>query len=478
MSLKKKTIWGLFWAFLSQFGKLISQFIIISILAHLLSPENFGLIAMATVFTEFALIFVDMGIGSALIQKQDAKEEHYCAAFWFNILVGLILMLLMMLSSPLIAKFYKQPQLQPILMALSLNFVLSSFNVVQQSLLMKEMEFKKLAIRDIGAAILSGGLGIYLAFNGFGVWSLVVQLLSATFLNSILLWGLSSWRPRLLFSLSSIKDIASFGGNLTGFTVINYFSRNIDKLLIGKFLGSSPLGLYSLAYRLMLYPLQNISWVVARVSFPVFSKVQNELDKVRNFYLRQIKAISLITFPLMGCLFVLAPEFVIVVLGTKWNPIITPLRIFCLCGMSQSIGTTVGPIYMSQGRADILFKLQFFGTGLTVVAILVGFKWGIIGVSVCYTLFSIIWNNFNFFVINKLIGLKNSNFYLQLKKSCLITFTVALIVAIVKIFATPSSLLSLCITMCVGLSVYFSLLLITKEISFEDRRFTCNVLNN
>ena len=299
MSLKEKIIKGLYWSGASQAGKQISQFIITIILARLLSPADFGLLAMATVFVNFAMIFSEMGISSALIQKQDTHNRHYYSVFWFNIFVGICLTLFFIAVSPLIARFYKKPELVPILAVISLNFFFSSFVIIQQTILTKEMDFRKLAIRDVVAVIIAGIVGVVLAYNGFGVWSLVFQSLVFTLADVVLLWTVSSWRPKFSFAMADIKDIFHFSANLTGFNIVNYFARNVDQLLIGKFLGAQALGFYSLAYKLMLYPLQNISWVIGKVMFPAFSKIQQDLEKVRNSYMKMTRVISFITFPLM-----------------------------------------------------------------------------------------------------------------------------------------------------------------------------------
>lgn len=198
------------------------------ILARLLSPDDFGLLAMATVFVNFAMIFGEMGISSALIQKQDTHDRHYYSAFWLNVVTGAFLTLIFISLSPFIAWFYKKPQLQPILMVISINFFISSFVVIQQMFLTKEMDFKRLAVRDILAVVVAGGIGIYLAYHGFGVWSLVCQSITFTLLNAILLWIVSPWRPKFSFAMQDIKDIFNFSANLTGFNIVNYFARNID----------------------------------------------------------------------------------------------------------------------------------------------------------------------------------------------------------------------------------------------------------
>lgn len=478
MSLKEKTIKGLYWSGASQAGKQISQFIIVAILARLLSPNDFGLLAMATVFINFGMIFSEMGISSALIQKQDTHDRHYYSAFWLNVVVGIALTLIFATISPLIAWFYKKPELQLILAVISINYFISSFVVIQQTILTKEMDFKSLAIRDIIAVVLSGGIGIYMAFHGFGVWSLVFQSITFTLFNAILLWALSPWRPKYQFAKSDIKDIFGFSANLTGFNVVNYFARNVDQLLIGKFLGAQALGYYSLAYRLMLYPLQNISWVIGKVMFPAFSKIHDNLEKVRGNYLKTVKIIALIAFPIMLGLFAVAPEFIKVIFGIKWAEAITTIRILCVCGLFQSIGTTVGVIYLSLGRVDMLFKLQFWGTALVVVFILIGLKWGINGVALFYTLQSVLWIIINLHIISKLTESNLRSIYSNLKTPLAIAIgAIAPFIIIKNIILLPQMFQLVLFASSWAIS-YMVMLFIFKEVTFKNRMPTLSILDN
>jgi len=469
MDLRKKTIKGIFWSFLSQGGKQVSQIIIITILARLLSPDDFGTLAMVLVFTNFAMIFSEMGMIGALVQKTDTRDRHYHSAFWLNIIVGIGLTLIFMVSSPLIAWFYKKPELKPILFIVSFNFIFSSFTIVQQAILTKEMDFKSLAIRDIISMILGGIVGIIMAYHGFGVWSLVYQLIVTTLMNACLLWVLSSWRPKFEFAMADIKDIFNFSANVTGFNVLNYFSRNLDQLLIGKFLGPIALGYYSLAYKIMLYPLQNISWVIIKVMFPAFSKIQDNIREMRLNYLKMIKAISLVTFPLMAWLFCVAPEIVHIFIGDKWKPVIILIRIFCFCGVAQSIGTTAGTIYLAKGKVDLQLKLQILGTLNVIIAIFIGLKYGIIGVSLAYTIQAVLWVLINMGIVLKLItapwgGLKST----LLSATKLFTALIVLLsIARLVLTTTPTILFS--IMTILSVLIYFGFLFMLKEFYFEGK---------
>lgn len=471
MNLKEKTIKGLTWSGISQVITQISQLSITAILARLLSPNDFGLLGMTVVFTNFINIFCEMGVSGALIQRQDLDESHYSSVFWLNIMSGIVLMFITMAISPYIAQFYNEPKLSPILMLISVNFLITSLTIVQRTIFSKEMEFKKLAIVEVISVIAAGIVGIYFAYSGHGVWSLIYRLLVLSFANMVLLWVLSAWKPRFIFSINAIRDIFSFSVNLMGFNVINYIARNIDTLLIGKFLGAQSLGYYTLAYRLMLYPIQNISGVIGKVMFPAFSKIQNDLEKVRNTYLKMIKAISLVTFPLMCGLFAVAPEFVNVLFGEKWQPTIILIQILCICGIIQSIGTTNGNILLSQGRAALSFKMQIVGTILLTIFILVGLKWGIIGVSISYVLYTAFFVHFTFYITIKVIKLSYYIFYSKILPSYAMGAIIAVSLMLTRQLFALSTLPLLITLICIGLFIYISLLIVSKNIIIKDRRF-------
>lgn len=475
MSLKKKTIHGLAWAFTSQIGKQGSQFVITAILARLLSPSDFGLLGMATVFTNFAMIFGELGVSSALIQKQDADERHLSSAFWLNIMAGIGLTLIFILLSPLIAKFYNRPELKPMLMVMSFNYILASFTIIQQSILTKDMDFRSLMIRDIIAVIVAGIVGIAMAYKGFGVWSLVYQLLTFTAINGILLWTFSKWRPKFIFSLTAIRDIFHFSVHMTGFQTVNYFARNIDYLLIGKFLGAQPLGYYTLAYRLMLMPLQNVSSVIGRVMFPAFSKIQDELEKIHSGYLKMIKAISSITFPLMLLLFAVTTEFVNVIFGSNWQPSIILIRILCFCGLVQSVGgPIVGTLRLSQGEARLHFKLGVLNAIFSGLSILLGLRWGIYGVALSYTVFSVFWSYYTNLVTFPLIKLSMAKFFASLTYPTINAFIVMLSTIALKSILPFSQLINLVILAIAGLLVYSFLLLFTKQLLVVNKKIIFN----
>ena len=384
LSLTFRTFKAVIWSGASQITGLVLQIGIGAVLARLLFPKDFGLLGMVAVFAGFVGMFQELGLGAAIVQRKDITEKHLSSVFLLNIFAGLILSLIMIGLAPGIAYFYNEKRLALIAMILGTRFFLSSFGIIQRTLFTKQLEFKKLAIVDIVSEAIAGIIAIFLALKGLGVWSLVVQALVSSIVSVFILWFWSQWRPSLTFCWKSLKELFGYGLNLMGFRFVNYFSRNLDNLLIGKFLGAASLGFYGKAYNLMLMPIQNISWTISRALFPAFSIIQDDLPKVREKYLQTNKYISMITFPMMMGLLVLAPETIRILFGHKWENSIILLQILCPVGMLQSISTSVGTIYMSQGRTDVQLKWSIFASIITVLAFAIGIRWGVVGVAIAY----------------------------------------------------------------------------------------------
>ncbi len=352
MTLEQKTISGMKWSGTSQILRQISQVITSIILARLLAAEDFGLLGMAFVFINLVAVFNNFGIGSVVVQKQDIDDGNLSSVFWFSLVIGFLAVLIIIAAAPFIAIFFNQSALIPIISVMSLNFIFISLSTVQNSILLKNLKLKKLTFLEVFSTIFSGIIGVILAFLGYGVWSLVWQSIALNLVYTILLWITNDWMPKLHFDWKDIKSIINFTSNLSGFNLLNYFSRNADKLLIGKFLGATALGYYTLAYTIMLYPLSNISSVLSKVMFPALSQIQHDHSKFRSFYIKSTRYIAFITFPMMLGLFAIADEFVLIVYGEKWAPAIFLIKVLSIIGLVQSIATMVGSIYLSKGRTD------------------------------------------------------------------------------------------------------------------------------
>lgn len=405
MSLKNSATSGIKWSSVSQVGRQFMQIITTAILARLLSPSDFGLVGMATIIIGFIGLFQDLGTSSAIIQRKELSNTLFNSIFWLNLAFGVLSMAILWLFAPVAASFYHEPRVTSVLRVLSLNFLLSSISISQKALLEKNLAFNTLAKIEISAVIAASFLGIGLAVMGFGVWSLVSQTLTLVTVTTVLLWLATRWKPKIMFDWSEVREISSYSLHLTGFSIFNYFSRNADYLLIGRFLGSQDLGYYTLAYRLMLYPLQNISAVIGRVMFPVFSQIQNNDARFRAAYLRVVGTIALISFPMMVGLWKLAKPFALTFFGAQWQPVILLLMILSPVGILQSVITTIGIIYQVKGRTDWLFRWGIISGTLVVIAFVIGLQWGIIGVASAYTIATLILAYPNFAIPFRLIHL-------------------------------------------------------------------------
>lgn len=472
MNLKIKTVQGIGWSGISKILHLLFQFGVTAILARLLTPNDFGLLALVAVFTNFVMIFRDFGLTAAIIQRKGITEEHLSSCFWINILAGFLLTLILIFLAPLISHFYGEARLVHIIMILASNFFISSFGVVKIALFTKEMNFKSLVIVEISAVAISGAVAVVLAFSGFGVWSLVWQQILSNIVRIFFLWIFSNWKPKFMFKWYHVKELLGFGLNLTGSNFVNYFKRNLDNLLIGRFLGSTPLGFYNLAYRLLLFPLSNISSMIGRVMFPSLSVIQNDKNKVCSAYIKATRYIAVITFPLMIGLFVVAPQFIRVIFGLQWERSIFLVQVLAIVSLNQSIASTVGWIYQSQGRTDIMFQWGIFSTIIVTIGFVIGLRWDIEGMAVAYALTIFLLTYPGYTICFRLINLKFSYFIVQFKSIFLAAIGMGSIVFILRYFMETvlgeNDLVILIATVITGILSYaFLLYLLEKNIYKE-----------
>jgi PST family polysaccharide transporter len=388
---KHQVFSGLAWSAGGRVAQQVIAFGLTIVLSRLLSPEDYGEMAMVMVFTGFAGMLADAGFTSALVQKQEMAELLTETVFWLNTVSGLLLTAITFAFAPWLAVFFHAPALKTIFRVVAVIFILTSLGNVPGALLQKRMDFRTLVRIDTWSLFLSGVLGVALALSGAGVWSLVAQSLANTFLVSLLRCASCRWLPRWRFSKSALKSVWGYAGNLYGFNLINYWARNADRIVIGKFFGAAPVGLYNRAYGLMLLPITQVNSVISAVVFPAFASIQNDKPRVKRIYLRAIGMVALITFPVMFGLLVTAQPFILAVYGPKWIGVVPLLQILALVGAMQVLINSVGGLYLSQGRTDILLK---WGVVFSIVVLLsfgVGLALGSVrAVAVCYCVANIL----------------------------------------------------------------------------------------
>ncbi len=476
-NLLKSTASGVWWTGISQFLSQAFQFIVIIILARLLYPEEFGIVGMAAIFTGFISRFNELGLSAAIIQRKNVNEIHLSTSFWTSLATGTILCILTIIVSPYIADYFQEELVRPILIVSSINFIVGAFTVIPRTLFTKSLDFKKLAIVEICATFISGVISILLAVNGYGVWSLVLGGISNSLVSVLIFWKMSTWRPSSKFSIPHFKELFSFGGHFMGSSVLNYIDSNVDYLVVGRMIGASALGYYTLAYNLITFPLYKISTIITRVTFPAFSRIQNDNPTLRTGYLKVVRYISMITFPMLAGMFVVAPEFILVVYGSKWTPMILTLQILCLAGALKSVGTTVGTILLSKGRPDIQFKWNILTVIVLTIAVLSGVKYGIEGVAAMVTISAVLLFSIIQRITNKLIELSMYNYFKAIYPA--IIGSISLIIAVniyKKLILTngPPASEILISSILIGIAVYALFMRIFFNNLLNEMRFIVN----
>ena len=384
MSLKKRVFSGVKWVAFANISRQLFSLISVVIFARLLSPDDFGVYAILMVFVTFLTMFRDMGTTAVIIHISNPPQILLSSIFYLNLFIGFLFFVVLNFSSSFISHYFEIPKLELMIEIISISFIINSLAIVQKALFQKEMNFKYLSFIETSSLFLGIILGISSAFYGLGVYSLLIQSLATFIIDSSLVLYYSPWKPSREFSLDEVKKIWNYSANLSAFEFMNYFATNADNFLIGKYLSSSALGVYSLAYKIMLYPLQNISRTLMRVIFPAFSTIKDDNKRFRNAYLRVIFFISLVSFPLMIGLMSTADVFVKVLFGDKWVGLAILLVILAPSGILRSIFTTVGPIYTAKGNTNMQFKLGMVNSLLTLVGFVLGLSYGVNGVAFAY----------------------------------------------------------------------------------------------
>lgn len=471
--LTRRTLAGFGWTAGSRLAGQLASFSLSVILARLLSPKDFGLLALATVFTGFAQLFSDLGLSAALVQAKKIEETHRSSVFWLNVAIGAGITCLLAALSPLIALFFDQPKVQPLVLVLSLSFVLGSFGIVQRSLLLRAMNFRAIAVADTASVWLSGGLAIGLAYSGWGVWSLVVQGLVRATLVSTFLAIAGRWRPRLLWRRDSLRELFGYSANLAGFTLLNYWIRNADNLLIGKFFGPEALGLYTRAYATMLLPVTQLTNVLGNVMFPAFSRIQDDPERVKRAFLRANALIALVSFPAMFGLAAIARDFVLVVYGERWVRVAGLLQVLAIVGGLQSVASTVGWIYRSQGRTDILLRWGLVTAAILIGGIALGVAYGSIeGVAIGYAIASAALMYHNFSIPGRYVGMRASEVFVALARTtaCSTLMAVGVAAMSVSLRASWRPLPRLLLEVAAGAALYAGLTALFNRQAWQDLR--------
>ena len=411
-NLKVKAARGLFWSSVDRFSSQGISFVFSIFLARILDISDYGIVAMIVVFMAVAQAFVDSGFSSALIRKPDLNEEDKSTAFYFNIIVGLACYGILFIVSPLIADFYDEPLLSPIIRVTGLSIVFNSLCVVQRALFTIAVDFKTQAIISLACTVISGVVGLVMAYNGYGVWALVAQSTVSTFLNFVLLWLCSRWRPVTGFSKASFHYLFNFGSKLLASGLLDTLYNNAYPIVIGKFYNSAQLGLFSRAQGYASLPSSNITGILQRVTFPVLSLMQDDDERLALNYRRLLRVSAFVVFPLMVMLAAVAAPLIRVMITSKWDGCVGFLQILSIAMMWYPIHAINLNLLQVKGRSDLFLRLEIykkmFGVLILICTIPLGVTamcWGLVVGSV----FSLVMNTY---YTGKLIKV---GFFIQMK---------------------------------------------------------------
>ena len=376
-NLRNKAKRGFAWNFLERLVTNGIQFILTIILARLLSPEDYGIIAMPAIFMAIAQVLIDSGFANALIRKPDLDEKDLSTAFYFNVIVGVVAYLLLYASSPLIANFFKMPILSKLLKVTALVVFFNSLGIVQQALMTKRMDFKTQAVISTINTFASGVFGVWMAYTGYGVWALVVQQISSAFLRTVLLWIYGKWRPLRVWSKKSFRYLWNYGSKVVVIGLLDSIYNNVYTFVIGKRYNVDDLGNYTRAQQFADLPINNIGGIVQRVTLPLLSEIQHDNSRLGAIYLKLIEMLSLLVIPLMFGLAAMASPLIVAILGKEWEGCILLFQIVCVARIWTPFSAINGNLLQVKGRTDLQLKLEFVKKAMITLILGLTFSHGV-----------------------------------------------------------------------------------------------------
>lgn len=467
-SLKQKTVKGILWSSLERFSVQGIQFVVMIIMARMLTPNDYGLVGMLAVFIAVSQSLVDSGFSQALIRKQNRTETDNSTVFYFNVAVGFILYGLLFAAAPLIADFYNEPQLTAITRIMGLSVLFNSFVVVQRALLTIKIDFETQAKAALSAAIVSGCLGIWMAANEYGVWSIVTQQLTNLGINTILLWILSHWRPHRIYSWKSFHNLFGFGSKLMISGLLGTIYHNIYLIIIGRVFSAADLGYYTRAHQFTDFPSSNVSGIIQRVTYPILCSIQNEDERLSDVYRRFLRLSAFIVFPLMMGLAAVAEPLVLALLKEQWLFAATLISIICFSMMWYPIHSINLNLLQVKGRSDLFLKLEIYKKIVGIVILCITIPMGLIAMCVGSFFSSIIALIINTYYTGKLIKVgflrQMHDLFPILGLSSSMGGFVYLIIHLISL----NPIVELSLGICIGIIYYILLSILFKFSEFNE----------
>jgi teichuronic acid exporter len=468
--LKQKVISGLFWSVSEKFGFAAIQFVVVTILARLLEPSDFGMIACLSIFIGLSNALVESGFSQALIYKQAPTHSDYSSVFFVNIFMGTLMYAAIFFAAPLIAAFYKQPLLVDLTRVLCLVFLINSFSRIQNVLLVKEMSFKKLLMIRIPSFLIGGVVGIVMAYSGMGVWSLVYQQLTTQIINTIQFTFRSRWRPSFIFNLDSIKSLSAYGGNLMMSSVLNVLYSNIDSIFIGKFSSMTDVGFFQRAKSTKQLPINTLGYSLNSVTFSALSAISDDDDRLRRAYKQMISQAFFLLTPVLVGMAVLGKNIFIILFTEKWLPAVPYFQWLCFAGIFQIINSYNLNILKVKGRTDLFLRINLIRKVLESVVMFVAIKESIFALVVVMLIIEIIAYLFNSYLCGKFIDYTLRSQLRDLLPIIAVNSTMLIIMYALILFTASFTVTGLIGYTIIGAAVYVLLAYFLKLEVFENLR--------
>jgi O-antigen/teichoic acid export membrane protein len=455
--LRSKVVVGFAWTFGVNVLVQVSRILFAVALARLLTPHEYGLAGMALVFSTLVLVFSDLSLGVGLVQRREITEEDRSTVFWTAAGVGVLLTLAgVTLASPL-AAFYGEPEVEPLFATLSLSFVVTSLGATHAALLHRELQYRAVNVRIATSTILGGAAGISVAAAGYGPWALIVWQLVVSVVSTTLLWLSMPWRPRLIFSTRSLRDLGSFGIRIFGVRVLEYVRTNGDKLLVGRVLGSAPLGIYTVAFNIQLLPITRFLVIVQDTLLPALSRIQDERERLAAVWLRATRLVAAVLIPTLLGIIVVAPDLISVLLGERWSAAAPILQIMAGGVIAVSVTAIGFQVLTALDRSATLLRFSLTEVLVLVAALAVGIQWGLSGLALAYGLALLPTRTFLAWLTARTVGVPFRRYLrtvaeLALPALVMLASIVSLRLALVE--ADVAAPLRLAIVVATGIAVY------------------------
>lgn len=416
--LKQATIRSAGWSSLSIGAKALLTLMSVPILARLISPEHYGVVGLATLVVEMVALFGEVGFHSALIQRKRVFRLDLDTAFWTNVLVGLVLALAVLAAAPIAVWFFKEPRLANILLVSAAALIVSNAAALHHTILIRSMRFRDIAVVEMIAIVSRIGSAIALAWQGYGYWALVFSALISFGVAGVLRFYLVPWLPRMRFEKARFLSLWRFGRNILADNMVAYFANNVDYVIVGRLLGPRMLGFYQMAFTLPDMLRKNLTQVLSRVLFPVFSRLQDDNERLLSGVRTVNQLVAVVALPLLGGLLVIAPTLVPFYFGANWLMVTAPLQWLCIAGIVRTLGLAFGPVFHAKGRPDVTVKLSLVRVPLVAGAVWLGSHWGILGAATGFACISVLWFFVNAHIVARLLHYPPGVFFAGLRAPC------------------------------------------------------------